>query len=67
MPARIIDQRVGRAAVLDEAVNDALPGRTPRPSRRTSCAPLGQPEIELTKLEDGESLAFTAEVDVRPE
>ena len=29
--------------------------------------PLGQPEIEVTKIEDGEELVFTAEVDVRPE
>jgi trigger factor len=29
--------------------------------------PLGQPEIEITKLEDNEELVFTAEVDVRPE
>jgi trigger factor len=27
---------------------------------------LGQPEIEVTKLEDGAALSFTAEVDVRP-
>ena len=29
--------------------------------------PLGQPEIDVTKLEDGEELVFTAEVDIRPE
>ena len=29
--------------------------------------PLGQPEIEVTKKEYGQELAFTAEVDVRPE
>lgn len=28
---------------------------------------IGQPEIEVTKIEDGELLEFTAEVDVRPE
>ena len=30
-------------------------------------APLGQPEIEVTEIADNERLAFTAEVDVRPE
>ena len=29
--------------------------------------PLGQPEVDVTELNDGENLAFTAEVDVRPE
>jgi trigger factor len=28
---------------------------------------LGQPEIDITQLDDGQSLTFTAEVDVRPE
>jgi trigger factor len=66
-PARIIDQRVGRAAVLDEAVQDALPRAYSDAVRENELRALGQPEIELTKFDDGESLAFTAEVDVRPE
>jgi trigger factor len=66
-PARIIDQRVGRAAVLEEAVQDALPRAYSDAVRENELRALGQPEIELTKLDDGESIAFTAEVDVRPE
>jgi len=66
-PARIIDQRVGRAAVLDEAVQDAVPRAYTEAVRDNELRALGQPDIELTKLDDGESLAFTAEVDVRPE
>ena len=66
-PARIIDQRVGRAAVLEEAVQDALPRAYSDAVRDNELRALGQPDIELTKLEDGESIAFTAEVDVRPE
>jgi trigger factor len=66
-PARIIDQRVGRAAVLEEAVNTALPRAYTEAVRETGVKALGQPDIELTKLDDGQSLAFTAEVDVRPE
>jgi trigger factor len=66
-PARIIDQRVGRAAVLEEAVQDALPRAYSDAVRTNDLRALGQPEIELTKLEDGDSIAFTAEVDVRPE
>ena len=67
VPARIIDQRVGRAAVLEEAINKALPKAYSDAVRETGVKALGQPEIEVTTLEDNERLAFTAEVDVRPE
>lgn len=66
-PARIIDQRVGRAVVLDEAVQDAIPRAYAEAVRDNAVQALGQPEIELTRLDDGDSLAFTAEVDVRPD
>jgi trigger factor len=66
-PARVIDQRVGRAAVLEEAVNDALPKAYGEAVRETGVKALGQPDIEVTQLEDGELLSFTAEVDIRPE
>ena len=67
VPARIIDQRVGRAAVLEEAINKALPKVYSDAVRDSGVKALGQPEIEVTKLEDNEQLAFTAEVDIRPE
>lgn len=67
VPARIIDQRIGRAAVLEEAVNKALPKAYTDAVRETGVKALGQPEIEVTELEDNDHLAFTAEVDVRPE
>jgi len=66
-PARIIDQRVGRAVVLDEAVQDAIPRAYAEAVRDNAVRAVGQPEIELTRLDDGDSLAFTAEVDIRPE
>lgn len=66
-PARIIDQRVGRAAVLEEAVNTALPKAYGDAVRESGVRVLGQPDIEVTSLDDGKQLAFTAEVDVRPE
>ncbi len=66
-PARIIEQRVGRGAVLEEAVNDALPKAYSEAIRETGVQALGQPDIEVTNLDDGQSLSFTAEVDVRPE
>lgn len=67
VPARVIDQRVGRAAVLEEAINDALPRVYGEAARDAAIQPIGQPEIDVTNLEDGQTLSFTAEVDVRPE
>ncbi|MEU5974258.1 trigger factor [Streptomyces sp. NPDC047315] len=67
IPARVIDQRFGRGAVLEEAVNDALPKFYTEAINEAEINPLGQPEVDITELKDGETLNFTAEVDVRPE
>ncbi|MDJ0384703.1 trigger factor [Streptomyces sp. G-G2] len=66
IPARVIDQRFGRGAVLEEAVNDALPKFYTEAVNEAEVNPLGQPEVDITELKDGELLAFTAEVDIRP-
>jgi trigger factor len=66
VPARLIDQYVGRGAVLQEAVNDALPGLYGRAVQETEVFALGQPDVEITELEDNQQFAFTAEVDIRP-
>ncbi|MCX5075403.1 trigger factor [Streptomyces sp. NPDC060334] len=67
IPARVIDQRFGRGAVLEEAVNDALPKFYTEAVNEADLNPLGQPEVDIKELKDGELLSFTAEVDVRPE
>ena len=67
VPPMVIDRQVGRGAVLDEAVNEVLPQKYFAALEENSLTPLAQPEIEVTKLEDNETLEFTAEVDVRPE
>ncbi|MFF6779957.1 trigger factor [Streptomyces sp. NPDC012510] len=66
IPARVIDQRFGRGAVLEEAVNDALPKFYTDAVNEAELNVLGQPEVDITELKDGETLNFTAEVDVRP-
>ncbi|AYC41256.1 trigger factor [Streptomyces griseorubiginosus] len=66
IPARVIDQRFGRGAVLEEAVNDALPKFYTEAVNEAEIDVLGQPEVDITELKDGETLNFTAEVDVRP-
>lgn len=67
VPPRILDQRVGRGVVLEEAVNDAIPRLYGEAVESTDVKPVGRPEVEVTSLDDGQKLAFTAEVDVRPE
>ncbi|MDQ6875693.1 MAG: trigger factor [Actinomycetota bacterium] len=67
VPARIIDQRVGRAAVLEQAVNDAIPQQYTAAILEHDVKVLGQPAVDVTEFADGEQLKFTAEVDVRPE
>jgi trigger factor len=67
VPPMVIDRQVGRGAVLDEAINAALPKLYVDALQANELEPLAQPEIDITKLEDNETLEFTAEVDVRPE
>lgn len=66
-PAAVIDQRVGRGPVLEQMVADAVPRFYSDAVHQNQVRILGQPEIEVTTLTDRELLAFTAEVDVRPE
>ncbi|MFE7592564.1 MULTISPECIES: trigger factor [unclassified Kitasatospora] len=71
IPNRVIDQRFGRGAVLEEAVNDALPRFYTQAVDEGKIEVLGQPDITniegVEKIADGGDLKFTAEVDVRPE
>ncbi|MBV9486514.1 MAG: trigger factor, partial [Frankiaceae bacterium] len=67
VPPRIIDQQVGRAPVLEEAINEAVPGLYGDALREHEIEIIGHPEIDITEFEDGDKLVFTAEVDVRPE
>jgi trigger factor len=66
VPHQVIDRRFGRSVVLEQALNDAVPEFYSRAVAENEVVPLGQPEVEVTKLDDGKELAFTAEVDVRP-
>lgn len=67
VPPRILDQRVGRGVVLDEAVNDAIPRLYGEAVTEAGVTPVNRPDVEVVRFTDGEELAFTAEVDVRPE
>jgi len=67
VPAALIDQRYGRLAVLQEAVNAQLPDIYNQAIADNKLHPLAQPEVDIEKLEDGETVELTAEVDVRPD
>ncbi|MFI6073371.1 trigger factor [Actinoplanes sp. NPDC051343] len=67
IPAAVIDQRVGRGAVLNEAVQEAIPQQILAAVQEHEVKTLGRPEVEITEFADNAPLKFTAEVDVRPE
>lgn len=65
-PAKLLEARIGREAMLNQIVNDALPSRYGQAVAESDVQPLGRPNIEVTKKEYGQDLQFTAEVDIRP-
>lgn len=67
VPPQIIDRQIGRGAVLEQALNEAVPEFYSKAVTENEVRVLGQPEIEVTKLDDGNEVTFTAEVEVRPE
>ncbi|MDK3256765.1 trigger factor [Blastococcus capsensis] len=67
VPNRVLDQRIGRPVVLEQVVQHAVPEVYSEVIRENQVRVLGQPDIEVTRLDDGDTLAFTAEVDVAPQ
>src|SRR5690606_14422438 len=67
VPAKIIEARVGREAVLEQVVNDVLPAKYSQAISETDTKAISQPEIDLGELTYGEPVTFTATVGVRPE
>ncbi len=66
VPPPVIDSRIGRGVVLSQAVDDALPDLYSKAVSEADVSTLGQPDVEITSLDDGKELTFTAEVDIRP-
>ena len=66
-PAKLLESRIGRPAVLEQVINDMIPARYSEAVEEHDLKVMAQPEIEVTKLEDNDVVEFTAEVDVRPE
>ncbi len=66
-PARVLESRLGRGVVVEEVVNEAVPTKYREAVDAGDVRAMGQPEIEVTNIADGDAVTFTAEVDVRPE
>jgi trigger factor len=67
VPRAMIDQRVGRGTVLDEAINSALPEFYSQAARENDVLVVGRPTVDIKELKDNESVKFEVEVDIRPD
>jgi trigger factor len=67
VPPVVIDQRFGRGVIIQEAFNESWQSFYGAAVTENKLSPLAQPDVEVTKLEDGDMIEFTAEVDVRPD
>jgi trigger factor len=67
VPSAMIDQRVGRGAVLDEAINAAIPTFYSQAAKDNDVLVIGRPTVDITELKDNENFTFTIEVDIRPD
>jgi trigger factor len=67
VPAPLVIQRVGRAAVLDQAVRDSLAGWYAEAIQDARIVPVGDPQLDLSDLPgEGEELEFSIEIGVLP-
>ncbi|MFN2544643.1 MAG: trigger factor [Actinomycetota bacterium] len=66
IPRKIIDAQLGPGAVLREYLEDAVPIYYRQAIREQDLAPIAEPEIEVEKAEEGQTLVFTADVEIRP-
>ena len=67
VPPQLVIQRVGREAVVEQALRDALPEWYERALLDSGVQAVGDPKLDLGDLpEEGEPLAFSIEVGVRP-
>ncbi|WP_246955680.1 trigger factor [Brachybacterium sp. Marseille-Q7125] len=72
VPTKLVEQRFGRPALMQEAVNDALPEFYQKAATEVELKPVGRPEVEVGNVpgldgKDEGNLVFTVEQDVRPE
>ena len=68
VPPQVVIQRVGREAVMEEALREALPEWYERALLETGVIPVGDPKLDVAGFpSEGKPLSFSIEVAVRPE
>lgn len=66
-PLKVIESRLGKGAVQNEAARETLPGLYTEALKQTEITPVGPPQFDVEEFARGSEGIFTATVDVRPE
>lgn len=67
VPAQLVIQRIGREAVVEQAIRDSLPEWYEQALFEAQISPIGDPKLDVGEVPDeGEDLSFSIEVGVRP-
>jgi trigger factor len=66
-PRRVVEQRVGTAAIAQAALDDALQEFFIEALRATEIDTVARPELDVTRFDEEEGCAFTVTVEVRPD
>ncbi|SDK41550.1 trigger factor [Sediminibacillus albus] len=67
MPRGMFEQRFGVESLYQDAVDIVLPEAYTNAVEETGIEPVDQPEVDVTQIEKGKPLIFTAQVTVKPE
>ncbi len=67
VPRRVLESRLGKGALVSEAVRDSLPAFYAEAAQAEQLEVVGPPEFSVDTFEDGKDAAFAATVEVRPE
>lgn len=67
VPRRVLESRLGKDALAEEAVRDSLPSFYAEAVQAEGLPVVGRPSFDVATFEDGKDAQFTATVEVRPE
>lgn len=67
VPRGLFEQRFGVESLYQDALDILLPVEYPKAIDEAGIEPVDRPELDVEKIEKGESLIFTAKVTVKPE
>lgn len=67
VPKNIIDQRVGKDAVYEEAIKENISDYYIEALDKSKVEPIDKPDIQITGVDDKKGLSFVAKIQVKPE